>query len=1696
MSTVPPPPPGFSLDPPKRSKRAAAKRNSAPVAPTGSGPAVDGDTLDVGRSRYRLFGVDAPELDQPGYTRDGVTVPVGRQAQAELNSFLRSGVPLAGPIEGASYGRDVAPFTVRGVDIGRQLVRRGHAVAEPAFVSEDPEYRFQLLQDERLARLNRLGPVNDTFVQRPSDYRADPDYVPTRETIAQWFDTPTPAAGMSPQAEKQYLDLLLGNGTVDQIVGFVESQGGFKVNPTDVQAFIRAREQAREQGQGLSADQVLYERGPEVLTDSGTGASGAAIRGFGQGFVAGGLDELGAVADTFIPTIPGLGVNTGRENVWNSDRRVADIWANNQRQNASILGYDAFAHPYAFHGGEVGGALTSGFAIPYGQGARTVPELARVGGVYGGLGGFLGTDGSVTDRVKGAAIGAPVGAIAGPAVGKAVEFAAPYAGKAVNAVVGRGGQDATRGAAESIGEIAEEALQEAPQGSRAVDRLDIPPGTPNAVTAAPEPVATANPGPVPGRERSWIDIASVPPPPRGFTLDHPPANDLGDTANNLQEMVALARRARPEAIGMDAEPMPAISGDPEFLDAQKGVQAGSRPQPVDRPLSEAQMQAVTSGIQPRDVVPIPSNVVDTVEEAARANSEGRIVPATAPNERDALTSRKVRNFAGVEVPKVGPIDLVGFLRLRGGLADQGGELRAMGITTNAARKGLDFVGSESRFGPMLREGGMKLDDAADAAWREGYFPELSERPTTSQFLDALRESYEGTGRRFLPDDLAEIDTYYGRQAERYDLEQQQLEAGGPVYVDRSVPADENAPFAPPEAYDEWPGADRVKRAGNIDLDKLETPQDIRRALTQINARIGFDAATRGRVTQQETERLASELGMTAGDLLTRRKGQALNAEEALAARQILAASANNLVNIARRIQKLEHPGDELEAEWTRALTRHVAIQEQVSGATAEAGRTLAQFKMLAKSRNVSGEVMASIRDLGGGTKRIKEAADLVLDAVEDSPGRFNTVARKAAKPRFADKLAELYINNLLSGPQTHVVNAVSNTMTALSQMPEHALAAAIGGARRAVARKEVDRVFGGEVGARLFSLTQGAKEGLQFFARALKTGETSDTFSKIAGHDMRAISGVKGEVIRIPGRLLNSADEFFKGVSRRAEINARAYRQARKEGLQGDALTRRVAELSANPPEDIEFEALDFARYMTFQRPLSGMGQNVQRLVRDNPLIRPIITFVRTPVNLLKFSAERSPAAPILKEWRNDFMAGGARRDLAVARATLGTGIMALAYQWALEGRITGGQPLDPAKNRFMRADGWQPYSVRVGDTWVSYSRLDPFAMQFGVVADLATKSEGMTDKQLENYSMLLVASVMGQLADKTWLSGVSDFTNMMADPQRYGPSYLRRLGGAFATPNALPQTARSIDPVQRERDSFGEELQSRIPGLSDGLLPNRDVWGRPITDENRIGPDLLNPFRQSSIKNDPANAAMLEIGARFGPPSKQYTVAGERKEWTLEQYDRLQELAGQAAHSGITELVSSPQWKDMDKTTRLKASRKVFEKARKAAKEAVLGGGANENAPPPPTGFSASADGSVPPPPPGFSVEGDAAGVNVYRDLQESIPGVRFTSGFRTPEYQAKMQSRGYRPAQNSAHLDGSTLDMLPPEGRSLGWLRREVGRLHPEAKLLIHDGHLHAEFPGYYGAPPLEGARSAGVRNPYAGMPAPPAGFTVDAR
>jgi len=1317
-------------------------------------------------------------------------------------------------------------------------------------------------------------------------------------------------SGLRPEDAQGYRDLLKG---ADQatVLDYARSKG-MTLDPRDVSAYFEAR------AKGGSAPIPL------PLINPGDGRTGAAARGFGDplGFI----DEMGGVVDA-------LGGTENRESIWNSDRSFGEIYDNNTRQNRAVIDYDETNHP----GWRFGGQMVSGLALPGSIGVRGAAGYAKAGGAIGGIYGFGSADGTIGQRFANVPLNAAGGAILGASLGKGVDLLGPLIGKGASKMRGFG-----RGASDSVpiapvGEpgslvphagVADDlppgfAIDEAPTVGQAAarprDTLDIAPGPagplPVPALGVRVPSAPTLGGDL-GRSRNWIDIAQQPAPTGGTVLE---------------QVQAIGQRMGQGRANMAGDAMPSLSS-PRLRDVID-IGANRTTRLMDGP-TDAMMRTAAARVDPGDVLPRAANEVQSLDEFNRI-SQDLYPEVRAPNERDALTSRQFpsRTDPSKSFNRRGPLDLAAYVREQGGVADFRGELKAAGLS-NAARKGDDFVGGENRLGRLLNdENGSTLDDMAQRAWEAGYFPDHDQRPTVDEFVTALGDTYRGVNRTFRPDDYAELDAYGAARDQRFAVERAKQE-GAPLADDMGLPAtydDIIANSPPAHAYDDWTNA-VVSKVGNIRVDKLESPQDIGQALKIAeNVAGGFDAAKRGKISFAETQALAQDLGMTADDLLARRKGQAFSAEEAYAARAILAKSGNELVNLAKRVQSLgAEPGSEALAAFRKAMVRHTAIQEQVSGMTAEAGRALSAFRIAADSRDMPGRVLEGLVAGGGGAERLKDAAEQILTLSRD-PANMNRFIEKVSKPTFKDKAVEVWYNFLLSGPQTHMVNMLSNTLTSISQIPEHAVAAGVGAARRAIGREAADRVLLSEVGARTAGLLQGTKEGMRLFANALKTGEATDFVTKLEHQGQKAVSGLKGEVLRLPSRFLTAEDELFKGINRRMEIAGLAVRNAEKEGLKGQEARDRIAELAANPTDEMMLSALEYGRYTTFQAKLGPLASKVSAATNEMPILKAVLPFVRTPTNLFKFFIERSPGAPLLKEVRRDFAAGGAKRDLAIARVMLGTGMGAVVAELAAKGLITGSPPTDDNKRRLMEADGWQPYSVKVGDQYYSYKRLDPFSLTIGAAADLATLSDGMTDKQLDNQAASVVGAIISNLQDKTWLSGISSLLAAADDPERKAGAFFERLAGSAAVPTGVAQVARTLDPTARETPSMGTAIQNRIPGLSDNLLPKRDVWGKPIVSEGGVGPDLLSPIWTKTDRKDPITREALRVGATVSKPQK--------GDLNPEQYDRLQEVAGSVARKWIGQLIASPEYQALNREAQADEIGDAMTRARKAAKASVLTG-------------------------------------------------------------------------------------------------------------------------------------------------------------
>lgn len=745
-------------------------------------------------------------------------------------------------------------------------------------------------------------------------------------------------------------------------------------------------------------------------------------------------------------------------------------------------------------------------------------------------------------------------------------------------------------------------------------------------------------------------------------------------------------------------------------------------------------------------------------------------------------------------------------------------------------------------------------------------------------------------------------------------------ADAPLVSLRVIPTGQKAGKAVTETEGVKPGDLTPSEGGEgeifINFRRIESSDDIKGLMQQLadDSVAGIDKARRGKQSFEQIEANAAQVNAWE-TLMSRRKGEPLNAEQSVAARRLWVASTEKLAEVARLAA--ENPSEANLFAFRKMMATHHAIQQEVIAARTETARALASWRIPVEGGDM--ERYAAIKNLldqNGGDQVSRELAQRVA-ALATNPnmaGELSTLVEKGVYAKTRDALVEAWIMALLSGPKTHIVNMMSNTSVIFQQMQERAVAARISQALGNDGGVEL-----GEATAQWFGLIDGFKDALRYSWKSLQTGETGYGLGKVelpmqgaisseafgmsnAGIIGKAVDGI-GQVVRVPGRLLGAEDEFFKTIGYRMELNALSLRQATQEVRAGkipaDQLQARIAELRENPPESLKLAAIDQATYQTFTSNPGKFAQKLQGLTRDYPFAKILLPFVRTPANIFNYTLERTPLAPLMSSFRADLKAGGARRDLAVARLSSGTMLMLTAVDMAMSGVISGSGPVDPKEREALMRTGWQPYSVKIGDRWYAYNRLDPIGSTLGLAAGFAESSinadwESIDPADFEEAFVGAVASVASNMMSKTYLSGLDEFFDAMSDPTRYGEGYARRLAGSIV-PAISGEVARQVDPYLRDANTMMDAIKRRIPGLSEELPLARDVWGRPISYQSGLGQtyDIFSPIYSKKENPEPIDKEILDQGFQISKPSKNGIFRGVDMGRYPHAYSRFLELAG-----------------------------------------------------------------------------------------------------------------------------------------------------------------------------------------------------------
>lgn len=728
----------------------------------------------------------------------------------------------------------------------------------------------------------------------------------------------------------------------------------------------------------------------------------------------------------------------------------------------------------------------------------------------------------------------------------------------------------------------------------------------------------------------------------------------------------------------------------------------------------------------------------------------------------------------------------------------------------------------------------------------------------------------------------------------------------PDFVPFETLADDAAAEVPaPKPKGEGVDAD-VDAAQNININRLETTEDVKKFINDAAEAdpLSVNEARRGKIEQETTEQLANDLGMTVAQLLKRRAGEAFNAEQALAARRLLVASGENLMKLA---EQAKNGGDVAVALFRRAMSQHRAIQLEVSGMTAEAGRALQAFRIMAGSSDEQMKAIKEALDATGGLEVNQDIAKRFADITD--PKDIGKYVKDVHVATVKDMVEEFWINSLLSALGTHVMNITSNSTVVVSSILERKVAGVFG---KEIANNEANAMFMG--------IIEGARDGFKLAKKTLKTGDPSDQLQKQEIATKRSITGQQmglsgsmakgvnflGNVIRLPGRALMASDEFFKAVAYRMELHAQAYRLALREGLEGDDFVARVQGVLENPPKDIRMEAANFARYQTFTNELgkTASGEALKRqpgkawtkLRSDLGIVGTVIfPFIRTPVNVVKWASARSPLAPLMPSVHADIAAGGARKELALSRIGLGSMFMTVSAMMAQKGQITGQGPTNYEERAILEMNGWKPNSILIGEKYISLDRADPIAQTLLMAANVTEVFAQADDENTYmDIGMAAVITVANGLTSKTFYNGLIDFVDGYAgasrnpdDKQNSVIKWAENLG-ASVIPSGVAAVARNQDPALRLTNGLVDKLKARLPGYREGLPPRRNMFGEVIVPEGGLGPDIMSPFYQSTKKYNSVVDEMIEHRVAPGMPRK--TIEGI--ELTTEQYDRFVQLS------------------------------------------------------------------------------------------------------------------------------------------------------------------------------------------------------------
>jgi len=795
-------------------------------------------------------------------------------------------------------------------------------------------------------------------------------------------------------------------------------------------------------------------------------------------------------------------------------------------------------------------------------------------------------------------------------------------------------------------------------------------------------------------------------------------------------------------------------------------------------------------------------------------------------------------------------------------------------------------------------------------------------------------------------------------------------------------------------------SETIEDIPSVDFSKAETPEQFNQAVADAKETFRKRFKQKRGVRPIETSKKAAEFFNTTPEKLAKtEKGTAFNAEQIIDAVNVVNQVIKDTEDFAQKIASGKATSAD-KVEFLKGTQLISQIDPVFFGVRGESGRATQSFTVAQPTIQRLNDIAEGMASREGGEMSIEQFAGMYLTlAKETSPKEVAKWLRITR--RIPAMIKELFLSSLLSGPKTHIVNVMGNASTLFMAPLERGVAA----------RLPMSTVVKGESTYMLFGMYRAWSDSIRLAGRTLKTGiAATDTglknSTKLEGFSTRQITSEAfelakdsfagravdgfGAVVSFPLRALLASDVFFKTMNRSAEISALAIRNASEQNLTGKEAGKFIQEFISDPDLKFVKKAEDFAAYQTFTNELGAFGKAVQNLANAHLWAKFFLPFVSTPVNIFKYSFERTPIGGIHASLKQAIRGTDpVARDLALARLAMGSAAAGVFATMTASGMITGAGPKNKEMRKIMKDNGWQENSFFINGAYFSYSRLDPVGQMIGDIADFTEASQYMKYTTPEDTGLLnvnvpfaghtnidavalgIVMAYSKNMLSKTYVTGMQNALDLLevgVTTGELGKSFAQARSGARKfTLSFIPTIAKdirkSMDPILREADTFTKAWKANNPFHSGEGFPERNIFGEVIVRghmaavNNSEGTNKLlnglatfiNPLYITHDQDDIVMEELIKRDAIIGQMpnwiagskptfSFEQSKTGEGIKLTDEQQDFWKIEAGKGAREEILRLMNSSGYRfkmsDFQKQEELKS---ILTNHRQDAKELMI---------------------------------------------------------------------------------------------------------------------------------------------------------------